>query len=125
MVILRIWHGYTTPEDADTYEALLNREIFHGIEAKAMPGFSGIELLRRPLGDEVEFVTMMRFDSIDDVEAFTGEDCEVAYVPDAARKVLKRFDARSQHYELRESRNYGSSTEAGRLAVAMGREADA
>jgi hypothetical protein len=49
---------------------------------------------------------MMRFASIDDVKAFTGEDYETAYVPEAARKVLKRFDQRSQHYELRESRSY-------------------
>jgi antibiotic biosynthesis monooxygenase (ABM) superfamily enzyme len=105
-MILRIWHGYTAPENADAYEGLLKREIFHGIEGKALPGFSGIELLRRELGDEVEFITMMRFASIDDVKAFTGEDYETAYVPEAARKVLKRFDQRSQHYELRESRSY-------------------
>ena len=105
-MILRIWHGYTAPENADTYEALLKREIFHGIEGKALRGFSGIELLRRDLGEEVEFITMMRFASIEDVKAFTGEDYETAYVPDAARKVLKRFDARSQHYDLRESRTY-------------------
>ena len=103
---MRIWHGYTTPENADAYENLLKAEIFRGIESKSIPGFKGIELLRRPLGDEVEFITMMRFASLDDVKAFTGEDYEVAYVPDAARKVLKRFDARSQHYELRESRSY-------------------
>ena len=48
----------------------------------------------------------MRFDSIDNIKAFTGEDYETAYVPPEARKVLKRFDARSQHYELRESRHY-------------------
>jgi heme-degrading monooxygenase HmoA len=124
-MILRIWHGYTTPANADAYEMLLKREIFHGIEAKRLRGFRGIELLRRALGDEVEFVTVMRFDSIDSVKAFTGEDYETAYVPDAARKVLKRFDARSQHYELRESRSYGDSTELGRLAAAIGRELDA
>ena len=124
-MILRIWHGYTTPQNADVYEALLKQEVFDGIEGKGLPGFHGIELLRRPLGDEVEFVTMMRFDSIDDVKAFTGEDYEVAYVPEAAHQVLKRFDARSRHYDLRESRSYGNSTEAGRLAVAIGREADA
>jgi antibiotic biosynthesis monooxygenase (ABM) superfamily enzyme len=105
-MILRIWHGYTTLGNADRYEALLKREIFDGIEAKALPGFSGIELLRRELGDEVEFITVMRFSSIDDVKAFTGEDYETAYVPDEARQVLKRFDVRSQHYELRESRSY-------------------
>jgi antibiotic biosynthesis monooxygenase (ABM) superfamily enzyme len=105
-MILRIWHGYTTPENADAYEALLKQEVFYGIEDKALPGFSSIELLRRELGDEVEFVTVMRFEGIQDVKAFTGEDYETAYVPDAARRVLKRFDERSQHYELRESRTY-------------------
>jgi antibiotic biosynthesis monooxygenase (ABM) superfamily enzyme len=105
-MILRVWHGYTAPENADAYEALLKSEIFHGIERKQIPGFRGIELFRRPLGDEVEFVTMMRFDGIENVKAFTGEDYETAYVPDAARKVLKRFDERSQHYDLRETRSY-------------------
>ncbi|MGQ7791653.1 antibiotic biosynthesis monooxygenase family protein [Faunimonas sp. B44] len=105
-MILRIWHGYTTPGNADAYEALLKQEIFEGIEGKALPGFRGIDLLRRALGDEVEFVTIMRFEAIENVKAFTGEDYETAYVPEAARKVLKRFDARSQHYELRESRAY-------------------
>ena len=124
-MILRIWHGYTTPTNADAYEALLKREIFHGIEDRRLPGLRGIELLRRALGDEVEFVTIMRFDSIDGVKEFTGEDYETPYVPDAARKVLKRFDARSQHYELRESRSTADSTELGRLAAAIGRELDA
>ena len=124
-MILRIWHGYTTPANADAYENLLKREIFEGIEARRMAGFRGIELLRRPLADEVEFITMMRFDAIENVKAFTGEDYEVAYVPEAARKVLKRFDQRSQHYELRESRVFADSEEAGRLAVEIGREMDA
>ena len=106
MMILRIWHGYTSPQNADAYEALLKREIFEGIERKKLAGFRGIELARRPLGDEVEFITIMRFERIEDVKAFTGEDYETAYVPDAAHQVLKRFDARSQHYELRESRAY-------------------
>jgi len=105
-MIYRIWHGYTTLENAEAYEALLKSEIFHGIESKKIEGFRGIDLIRRRSGDEEEFITIMRFDRIDDVKAFTGEDYEKAYVPDAARKVLKRFDPRSQHYELRESRSY-------------------
>jgi heme-degrading monooxygenase HmoA len=105
-MILRIWHGYTTPENGDAYEALLKREIFHGIEQKRIPGFRGIDLLRRSLDGEEEFITIMRFETLEDVKAFVGEDYDVAYVPDAARRILKRFDARSQHYEMRESRNY-------------------
>jgi antibiotic biosynthesis monooxygenase (ABM) superfamily enzyme len=103
-MIQRIWHGWTTPENADTYEALLKTEIFPGILAKQVRGFRRIELLRRPLGDEVEFVTIMSFDSIEAVKAFAGEDHESAYVPAKARQILVRFDARAQHYELREAR---------------------
>jgi len=101
-MIGRIWHGYTTPENADTYEDLLREEIFIGIRDRHIPGFQEIQLFRRSLGDEVEFITIMWFDSIEAVAAFAGEDYEVAVVPPKARLVLKRFDARSQHYEVRE-----------------------
>jgi hypothetical protein len=104
MAINRIWHGWTTPENADTYQALLHREVFPGIEAKGINGYRGITLLRRELPDEVEFVTIMTFDSIDDVIAFQGEDYEQCYVPDAARDVLKRWDELSAHYEIIERR---------------------
>ena len=107
-MIFRIWHGWTTPENADAYEALLKREVFKGIAEKSIEGYQKIELLRRDLGAEVEFVTVMRFNSLDDVKQFVGEDYEQAYVPAQARKLLKRFDARSRHYELRETRDYAS-----------------
>ena len=103
-MICRIWHGWTTPGNADAYERLLRTEIFEGIEGRAIAGYRGIELLRRATGDEVEFVTMMWFDGLDAVRTFAGEDHEVAVVPPAARKVLKRFDARSAHYEVRRGR---------------------
>jgi antibiotic biosynthesis monooxygenase (ABM) superfamily enzyme len=105
-MIIRVWHGWTTPENADIYENLLKTEIFPGIAAKEIPGYRSIELLRRGVGDEVEFVTQMRFDSLQSVKDFVGEDYEVAYVPDKARAVLARFDARSQHYEIKETLRY-------------------
>jgi len=100
-MISRIWHGWTTPENADAYESLLRHEILLGIQDRQIAGFRGIQLLRRGLGSEVEFVTIMEFDSIDAVRAFAGEDYEVAVVPPAARALLSRFDERSQHYEIR------------------------
>jgi len=109
-MIARIWHGWTTPDNADAYERLLRTEIFPGILAKKVGGFERIELFRRPLGAEVEFVTVMWFASWDAVKAFAGEDYEAAYVPASARAVLRRFDDRSQHYEVREQR--GSSSAA-------------
>ncbi len=102
-MISRIWHGWTTPANADTYENLLKEEIFVGISNRQIAGFRGIQLLRRSLGEEVEFVTLMTFDSLDAVRVFAGDDYEVAVVPPAARAVLAHFDARSQHYEIREA----------------------
>jgi len=64
-------------------------------------GFKSIQLLRRSVDKEVEFVTIMVFDSLDPVRAFAGEDYEVAVVPQKARAVLSHFDAHSQHYEIR------------------------
>jgi heme-degrading monooxygenase HmoA len=109
-MIGRIWHGWTKPEDADGYERLLKEEVFPGIADKKVPGYRGIQLFRRPLGDEeVEFVTIMRFDSWEAVERFSGEeDYERAYVPPRAQEILARFDERSRHYEVRESLEYGS-----------------
>ena len=103
-MISRIWHGWTTPGNADTYEAMLKEEIFVGIQERHIRGFRGIQLLRRTVGKEVEFVTIMTFDSLDAVREFAGEDYQVAVVPEKARAVLAHFDARSQHYEIRAER---------------------
>lgn len=103
-MIARIWHGWTTPDSADIYERLLKTEVFPGIFEKRVPGFRRIQLLRRDAGQEVEFITIMWFTSLEAVKGFVGEDYERAYVPDAARKVLKRFDSRSAHYALEEDR---------------------
>jgi len=99
-MISRIWHGWTTKANADAYEALLKEEIFVGIEGRQIAGYRGIQLLRRELGDEVEFVTIMRFDSLEAVRAFAGEDYEAAVVPPKAIELLSHFDARSHHYQV-------------------------
>ncbi len=100
-MISRIWHGWTTPENADAYEALLKNEIFVGINSLRISGHRGIHLLRRDLGDEVEFVTIMWFDTLEAVRAFAGEDHEVAVVPPKARALLSHFDEKSQHYQVK------------------------
>ena len=101
-MISRIWHGYTTHANADAYEALLKQEIFTGIRGRRIAGFQEIQLFRRDLGPEVEFITVMWFDSMDAVRAFAGPDYEAAVVPPKARAILSHFDERSQHYEVRE-----------------------
>ena len=101
-MVTRIWRGWTTPDNADEYERIVSQEVLPSIAARELPGYHGAYLLRRsPDAGEVEFATIMLFDSWDDVRAFAGgrEDYETAYVPPAAQAVLARFDERSAHYE--------------------------
>jgi antibiotic biosynthesis monooxygenase (ABM) superfamily enzyme len=97
-VILRYWRGWTTPQNADAYQKIVSDQVLPGIAARRLAGYHGAYLLRRDLDNEVEFATVMIFDSLDNVRAFAGDDYETAYVPPAARAVLARFDEKSAHY---------------------------
>jgi hypothetical protein len=97
-MIARVWHGWTTRENAAAYEDLLRSEILPGIARRRIPGLTGEHLLKRDVPEGVEFVTILWFGSMDAVREFAGEDYEAAVVPEKARRLLARFDARSQHY---------------------------
>lgn len=97
-MIARVWHGYTKPEHADAYAAMLKPEPLPGI-SKAK-GYQGSYLLRRALGNEEEFITILLWDSIDCVRVVAGEDYETAVIPEERRKYLSRYDAKSAHYEI-------------------------
>lgn len=98
--IARLWHGWTEPANADAYEALLRTTILPGIAAREIAGYRGITLFRRDADEEVEFVTSMVFDDLDAVRTFAGADFAAGVVPESARRLLARFDARSRHYEI-------------------------
>lgn len=106
MSVKRIWHGWTSPENADLYQELLHKEIFPGIESKEIPGYRSVELLRRDLEEEVEFITIMTFDELTDVIGFQGKDYKKSYIPASAKKLLKRWDQVASHYDAIEKRNY-------------------
>ncbi|MGH8826168.1 MAG: antibiotic biosynthesis monooxygenase [Jiangellaceae bacterium] len=103
-MICRTWRGWTTLENADAYESVVRGEVIPGIEAMQIRGFRHIDLMRRELGDEVEFMTVMWFDDIDSIKAFVGEDYSISHVPAAARAVLVRHDERSAHYVVLDQR---------------------
>ena len=63
-MICRIWRGWTSFENADAYESIVRGEVIPEIEAMHVPGFRHIDLMRRTLKSEVEFVTLMWFDDI-------------------------------------------------------------
>ena len=99
-MIKRIWHGWASPAQADAYEALVRAEVFPDIAAKGGSGFLGAVLLRLPGDEDVEFMTIMSFDTIDSIKRLTGGDATRAYVPDKARALLSRWDKRARHFEL-------------------------
>jgi hypothetical protein len=106
-MISRVWHGWTSRENADAYERLLLSTILPGIQARGIAAYRGAFLYRRDVrnadqesGADVEFVTTMLFESMDAVRQFAGDDYEVAVVPPAARRLLSRYDPRSTHYDV-------------------------
>jgi len=98
-MILRLWRGWTTPENADRYEKLIATTIFPSILAGPIAGLEGLELFRRPTAGEVEFMTLMRFGSLDAVKVFAGSNWEASVVPPSARAILVRFEEKATHYE--------------------------
>lgn len=107
-MICRTWRGWTTPANAHLYESIVRGQVIPGIEAKRIPGFQHIDLMRRDLENEVEFLTVMWFDDIDSIRRFVGQDYEVSHVPLEARAVLARFDERSAHYTVLDRRPQSS-----------------
>lgn len=95
-MIARLWHGYTKPEHADAYEAMLKPELLPGLSKTK--GYRGSYLWRRSLGEEVEFITIILWDSLDAIQAVAGPDYEVAVIPEERRQYLARWDARASHY---------------------------
>ena len=98
-MIARVWHGYTKPEHADAYESMLKPELLPGIsQAK---GYRGSYLLRKKnTADEIEFITIMLWDSLDAIRAVAGPDYETAIIPEERRKYLSHYDPKSAHYEI-------------------------
>jgi antibiotic biosynthesis monooxygenase (ABM) superfamily enzyme len=96
-MISRVWRGFTNRVNADAYETLLRSKVLPGI--RRVRGYRGAYLLRRDAGVEVEFVTITRFDDLDAVRAFAGDDYAAAVVLPEAERLLSHYDERVAHYE--------------------------
>jgi hypothetical protein len=100
-MICRMWRGWTAQANAEAYGSYLKDELFPHVKRElASRGYRGFHLLRLDRGAEVEFVTMVWFDSMKAVEAFAGPNCETPVISEKARKLLSHFEGRCEHYEL-------------------------
>lgn len=99
-MIYRVWHGTTLATNAENYEALLMNTVFPRIAEMRVEGYRGIQLLKSEKPGEVEFITIMAFESREAIKQFAGEDYEKSYVIDEAKLLLKSYDIKAQHFEL-------------------------
>ena len=96
-MITRMWRGWTAAANADAYERFLLDDLFPAM--RDIAGFRGADVLRRPEDDEVAFVTLTRFESLEAVRAFAGEDYDVPVLEPQALALLARYDQRAEHFE--------------------------
>jgi len=99
-MIVRVWHCRTSFENAVKLEELLRTEIFAGIKNRNIPGLNDIKLMRKTDGDEIEFLILVYFSSLDSVKIFAGEEYERPIVPEKVGVLLNSYDKISLHYEI-------------------------
>ena len=98
-MIARVWRGWTKPADAKVYEKLLRDEIFPSIAVRNIEGYRGAEFFVREDGNEVEFVTLLRFDSMDAVTEFAGPDPSKPVIFPKAEALITRMEE-ARHYRV-------------------------
>jgi heme-degrading monooxygenase HmoA len=97
-MIVRMWRGRAKGANAEAYERFVTTRVFS--ELPAIAGHRGAYLLKRPVGDETEFVAVTLWESRDAIAKFAGEAIDRAVVEPEARAVLSSFDDFVSHYEL-------------------------
>lgn len=96
-----MWRGWSTSTNATAYRAYLEDELFpHMVSELGPHGYLGHQLVTRELGDEVEFVALTWFESLESVKSFAGDDITKANVSAKARALLSRWDEHATHFEL-------------------------
>jgi len=97
-MIVRMWSGRATAANADAYERFVTSQVFAALPR--IDGHRGACLLKRPLEDDVEFIAVTLWESLDAIRAFAGDAIDRAVVEPEARAVLASFDDTVRHFEL-------------------------
>ena len=98
-MIARLWRGWASIENADAYEKLLREQVLPGLWQ--IDGYRGGYILRQEGNDEVEFVVMNLFESLEAVRAFAGPDYTVPIFEPEARQLLSKVEPLARHYEVK------------------------
>ena len=100
-MICRMWYGWTTAANADSYDAYLREELFPRVQRElSQRGYRGFNVLRLTREDEVEFVTQVWFESLDAVKSFAGESYETPVISAKAQALLSRYAKHCDHFHL-------------------------
>jgi len=113
-MICRHWRGWTTREDAGSYQTLLTGTIMPAIFAREIDGLIRYQAMAHDIvaedgALETKHVTQIWFTSVEAIKAFVGEDYRVAHMPEAAKAILKRWDTSVIHYEVFDTRDRGDT----------------
>ncbi|MCI0444592.1 antibiotic biosynthesis monooxygenase [bacterium] len=100
-MIARVWRGWTKVENADAYEKLLREKVYPNLQK--INGYKGGYILRKDNEDEVEFVTINLFESLDAVKAFAGPQYEMPVFEPEARLLLSKVEPIARHYDVKKS----------------------
>ncbi len=99
-MIIRTWGARTDAVGVSAYLEHFNASVLPALEA--LPGFLGFSLLESlsEPGASVSLLLTTRWESIDDIRRFAGDDYTRAVVEPAAAAVLLEYDRVAEHYRV-------------------------
>jgi heme-degrading monooxygenase HmoA len=96
-MIYRYWRGLAFPEFETAYVEHLRRHTVPHMHE--LPGFRGVSVLKRKCSAGTEFIVITRWDTLQSIAAFAGDDAESAVVPEDMHRMMREYDSRARHYE--------------------------
>lgn len=95
-MIERVWSARTTRENAAEYAGYFRRVVLP--ELNAVPGYRGARLLERELDGAVEIVVVTRWQSLEAIRGFAGDELDRAVVHDEAAALFSDYERRVRHF---------------------------
>jgi heme-degrading monooxygenase HmoA len=97
-MIVRSWRGRAPSSNANAYIEFFKRKVLPIL--RGIDGFAGVSLLKQSRSNDVEFLVLTRWTSLDAIRAFAGDDIRKAVVEPEAAALLASFDSTVEHFEV-------------------------